>query len=253
MSAVKVPPHVQEVVRAASVDGDLLILTGALDRKTYTDVDKVLKLAGGAWNRKRGGHVFPNGASAAVAAILGDDGLRNKKKDLQQFHTPPAVVDALIRLADLPKDGYTFLEPSAGDGAILRRLPPGAVVTAIELDGVHDIALRSLTKWQECPQDFLTWETDCRFDRIVMNPPFSNFQDVRHVTHALRFLASGGILVAVMGKSWTFSHRKEAVAFHELVIEWDAKVVDVEPGAFKQSGTDIATLIVVFKSPGGQG
>jgi hypothetical protein len=34
--------------------------------------------------------------------------------------------------------------------------------------------------------------------RIVMNPPFSNKQDVKHVFHALDWLDDDGVLVSVM-------------------------------------------------------
>ncbi len=30
-----------------------------------------------------------------------------------------------------------------------------------------------------------------------MNPPFANGQDIKHITHALRYLSPGGRLVAI--------------------------------------------------------
>ena len=54
-----------------------------------------------------------------------------------------------------------------------------------------------------------------RFDRVVMNPPFCRGRDLDHVRHALRFVAPGGRLVAIMSAG---------VAFREDVYERDAKL-----------------------------
>ena len=35
------------------------------------------------------------------------------------------------------------------------------------------------------------------FDRIVMNPPFANADDIKHIMHALKMLKPGGRLVAI--------------------------------------------------------
>ena len=35
------------------------------------------------------------------------------------------------------------------------------------------------------------------FDRIVMNPPFENADDIKHIMHALKMLKPGGRLVAI--------------------------------------------------------
>ena len=71
-----------------------------------------------------------------------------------------------------------------------------------------------------------------------MNPPFTKNQDIAHVSHALKFLAPNGILVSLMMPNQT---RK---GFQELVAKYDPEIIEVERGAFKESGTDIATIIV---------
>ena len=53
------------------------------------------------------------------------------------------------------------------------------------------------------------------YDRIVMNPPFSDRRDVEHVQHAYELLKPGGRLVAIMGEGSFFGSDKKAVAFRE--------------------------------------
>ena len=60
--------------------------------------------------------------------------------------------------------------------------------------------------------DFLTFvpEAEQRYDRIVMNPPFSRQRDIARVMHAWECLAPGGHVVAAMAAGASF--RKDAVA-----------------------------------------
>src|SRR5260370_113585 len=77
-----------------------------------------------------------------------------------------------------------------------------------------------------------------QFDRIVMNPPFTQGQDIKHVRRALEWLAPNGILVSVM-----FGNQ-ERRPFAKLVSELHPQITEVPRGAFKTSGTDIPTVIV---------
>jgi hypothetical protein len=49
--------------------------------------------------------------------------------------------------------------------------------------------------------DFLSIDMQDRFDRIVMNPPFSSGRWQAHVEHAAGMLADCGILVAIVPSS----------------------------------------------------
>jgi tRNA1(Val) A37 N6-methylase TrmN6 len=48
--------------------------------------------------------------------------------------------------------------------------------------------------------DFLKWKPRKRFDRVVMNPPFSEARWPAHLEHAASLVAPGGRLVAVLPK-----------------------------------------------------
>ena len=92
-----------------------------------------------------------------------------------QVFTPPAIVDAILRLR---RNAGRVLEPACGDGAFSARLP-GCV--AIEIDSGH------------CPSgalnlDFFAYPEAELFDTIVGNPPYVKARDIQPGTR--RRLAS---------------------------------------------------------------
>ena len=110
----------------------------------------------------------------------------------QLFPTPPALARRMVELADV-QPGHRVLEPSAGTGRLLQALPPGCDVTAVEINTTlaRQINARCADFLSLSPADIGP------FHRIVMNPPFANAQDIRHILHARQFLAPGGALVAL--------------------------------------------------------
>ncbi|WP_139353394.1 class I SAM-dependent methyltransferase, partial [Escherichia coli] len=45
--------------------------------------------------------------------------------------------------------------------------------------------------------DVMEWQPVQYYSRIIMNPPFSHGQDIRHILRAFSLLRPGGVLVAV--------------------------------------------------------
>ncbi len=236
----------------ATVDGNVIRLnTGQLPRDVYAKVDRVLRLMGGKWTKKLGGHLYPEDPSENFESLL-LTGKVEKPDNFGAFFTPAALADEVIDLADL-EPGMTLLEPSAGAGALLSRA--AAIVgiencVAVELQPSLAEELRS-QGFEVLTGDFLSrpqWHRDHLVDRICMNPPFSKQADVSHVTHAYSMLAPGGRLVSIMASSFTFRTNAKSEAFRALVSE----VGSVKPnpeGSFKESGTNVNTVIVVLNKP----
>lgn len=87
--------------------------------------------------------------------------------------------------------------------------------------------------------DFLQCNGDLgTFDRIVMNPPFGNADDIKHIEHARTMLKPGGRLVAICAAG-----PRQRAAFETTASEW----IDLDPGTFEESGTSVSTAIVVFE------
>lgn len=86
-------------------------------------------------------------------------------------------------------------------------------------------------------------------NRVVMNPPFTRHQDIDHVRHAYDLLDAGGILVAIMCESTFFRTDKKSVEFRDFLDSVYAQAIKLEPGAFRESGTDVVTRIVKIRKP----
>ncbi|GAH14985.1 unnamed protein product, partial [marine sediment metagenome] len=106
----------------------------------------------------------------------------DKKKEFQFFETPQDVVDQLIELAEV-RIGHRCLEPSAGRGNIakaLRSIVGDGMVMCVELSPENAAELTS-KGFIVYTGDFLEYNLKDKYDRIVMNPPFTRQQDIKHV------------------------------------------------------------------------
>lgn len=134
------------------------------------------------------------------------------------FPTPPEAVRLMLDKAEI-EAGMTVMEPEAGAGHIAKPARAlGGKVTVIE-SNYHLCEILRQEGFDPIYADFLTWESEQRFDRILMNPPFERLQDIDHVLHANTFLAAGGIQVAIMGAGAFFRGDRKAVAFREWLHE----------------------------------
>jgi phospholipid N-methyltransferase len=165
----------------------------------------------------------------------------------QLFPTPRALAERVAKIADV-KQGHRVLEPSAGTGALLGAIggrmfahnPEAGAVSAVEINQSLADRLR-----QEFPlthvicDDFLKCNGDLgAFDRIVMNPPFANADDIKHIKHALTMLKPGGRLVAICANG---PRQREALSH---LGTWE----DLPPGSFATSGTNVNAALLVVQS-----
>jgi len=244
---MKIADEVLAVLSAAETNGNELKLVGTLDRKMYVKVNDILEAAGGKWNKKAKAHIFEDGALERLDEIILTGEVDKPKDEFNYFPTPSNVVDRLIELAGITK-AMSVLEPSAGRGAIaLRCVKEGAEVDCFELMEANYDVLHNLGVFRfiQC-YDFLMREPTQIFDRVVMNPPFQKQQDIKHVTHALKFLKDGGKLISVMSSSITFRENKLTKEFRDLIDERGGWIERLPEGSFKESGTMVNTCIVVI-------
>lgn len=234
----------------AEPNGNRLFLAGPrMDPKLYQQVNEVVEAVGGRWTMSVQAHVFPGDAAEAIAPVIASGHvvtLREKRQDAQYFPTPTAVVQRMLELAGL-KPGMEVLEPSAGSGAIATAVAAsGASVDCFERDpGYAGVLTETSAARTVRVADFLTVPAESRYDRVVMNPPFTKGADIAHVEHALRFLKPEGLLVSVMSWAVTFPTRKTA-KFRALVEARGGTVEAVGEGAFVESGTSVDTVIVTI-------
>lgn len=230
-------------------DGTLGILTcGQLDRKIYTNVNKALSSMGGKWNRKLGGHIFKIDPRNQVEGLLFSGELIVEKDGF--FETPEQVVKRMFELAEPLNNSYV-LEPSAGLGAIAKCLCnyyDEEYVYLIEKNTERANKLRSIfTRSVVVCADFFAMANDKKFNRIYMNPPFEQLQDIDHVQHAYKFLSNGGIMVSVMTESAFFRSDKKSIQFRKWLSSMFTIIEKLPKGSFKDSGTMVNARLISIK------
>jgi len=193
---MKFDEDVLDVLRAMtwSDDGLLGKIVSQLDRGLYMKVNKALDAMGGKWNKKAGGHVFASDPRTNVEGLIASGVLVVERDGF--FETPRAVVERMLELAPLSRATQLIMEPSVGRGAILKVLleQPHSEVHLFQVLEKNEVRRAYIA--QTFPDveivgtDFLKYqlpryqddnEVMCYADRIYMNPPFEELQDIRHV------------------------------------------------------------------------
>lgn len=93
------------------------------------------------------------------------------------------------------------------------------------------------------------------YDRIIMNPPFSNRRDAEHVRHAFTLLKPGGRIVAIMGEGVFFGQDKKAQDFREWLEAVGGTSEKLPEGSFMDPSLPVNTgasarMVVIEKSMG---
>lgn len=159
------------------------------------------------------------------------------------FQTPEHIADRMAALA-APQDHERWLEPSAGLGRLYRAIRNRASchVTMVENAAQCAAELYRETAGDSdatlIQQDFLqcTAEQIGTFDGILMNPPFKNATDLKHIRHALTLLRQNGRIVSLC-----YAGPRQRAAFQN-VNGWNW--IDLAAGSFRSEGTwaDVAMI-----------
>jgi len=133
---------------------------------------------------------------------------------VDQYFTCPKLAAKMVAWAEIGR-GCRVLEPSAGGGDLVRAVPKNATVTAIEMDaelveGLCQLRRPGLEVRQE---DFLKHRPSRdTYDLAIMNPPYGDGADGKHVAHALQ-LAPRVIALVRANFLW-------GLARYNLVFRW---------------------------------
>lgn len=175
-------------------------------RERYLELAEVINNAGGKWNRKAKGFTFKGTAEAFKRALQSGETV-NVQQVTQFFPTPDHIA---LRMAGLltMKNWMKILEPSAGRGSLLGAINRRAnhsgfsiETFAIEKDSDHVAHLqKEMAAALVFQADFLQRQLPAPgffYDAVIMNPPFSKGDDIKHILRAWDFLKVGGQLVAL--------------------------------------------------------
>lgn len=232
------------ISRSEQTATSVTLPAGQLAPKLYADVKKILAAAGGKWSTKAAAFLFTRDPRPQLAQAVGTGKVVSTKKATQAYYTPAPIVAAMLSHLPANLTGLSILEPSAGEGAIADALKAaGAHVVCCEIDPESYKILRGKGHYASS-EDFLTTKPGPYYDAVLMNPPFTKGQDIKHVTHAYNFLVPGGTLLAIISPAFQSNSTKAAQEFRELVTSQGEVLTTFEAGAFKESGTGVRTVLV---------
>jgi len=164
----------------------------------------------------------------------------------QLFPTPPELARRAVELANLSED-HRILEPSAGTGALIEAILEDRrvdILDAFEISGdlCKRLAERFGNKVVVETGDFLEQRPEDQpytYHRVLMNPPFRNGDDIKHILHARKFLTKDGLVVAFCAGG-----PRQEKALRPLAETWER----LPAGAFE--GTGVRAVLLTLRAEG---
>jgi len=161
----------------------------------------------------------------------------------QLFPTPEDTAAYMVDLLD-PQPGEKIGELSAGTGNLIKAtlsVCPDCFFTAVEIN--YELANRLRTLFPQISvhqKDFLQCNGDLgKFDKIILNPPFENAVDIKHIRHAQTFLNPGGKLVSLCANG-----PRQQTAFKDMADHWEV----LPAGSFQVQGTGVNVALIVLSA-----
>lgn len=162
----------------------------------------------------------------------------------QLFPTPPEIAERMVELAEIKPD-HRILEPEAGTGHIIIAITSVAdhagEIVAVEIN--YNLAEGLKKRFDDGSvivhnSDFLSCNGDLgKFDRIIMNPPFINGEDIKHIQHAKNFLKPEGKIVTLCANG-----PRQRETFQAEAAYWE----NLPEGSFKNQGTNVNVALFVI-------
>ena len=221
---------------------------GNVSDEEYDKLKPVIEHLGGHWREKFKCFVFGEDVSDKIDFYL-EHGVEISEKyrwqeETQFYPTPKNVAEHVVDLAEIV-EGNSVLEPSAGWGNLLDPISVKCDILAIEpLMENSDVLRRKCYNHSVGTFEDFVKHTTQKFDRVVMNPPFSGQRDIKHLLMAYNLLNQGGVLVAIISENALYYETELSDYFRQFLKEHNGCVEVVPSRSFEESGTTIEVVII---------
>lgn len=223
-------------VRKRRGEGNTIYLSSSTiagsNKVAYAEAARVLESIGGVHDG-RGTFNFDYWPGQVLDEII-VSGCIPDHKSHQFYPTPEGLAKRAVELADI-EAGHVCLEPSAGTGGLAKFMPMDRT-RCVEVSNLHHNILTA-QGFDAVQADFLKWASlpgHPMFDRVVMNPPFSEGRWTAHVEAAAGMVKEGGRLVAILPTSAKGSG---------LLADWDVQWHGPFDNEF--AGTTVSVVMLV--------
>lgn len=183
-----------------------------LDKAIKREIDNVMAAIGGVkTSRERAGtyYQFDYDPTSVIDEIV-CSGCIPDHRSHQFYPTPDRLARTAVEMAaEGAQAGMHWLEPSAGTGGLADFVPEDACLQCYEISPLHCKVLeakgysRAGRRAVAC-LDFLKLASEYRgggYDRVIMNPPFSEGRWKAHTEAAAKVVKRGGVIVAILPAS----------------------------------------------------
>lgn len=237
----------------------------------YALFKPLLPLFKARWSKKEKTHICSINPESIINLIL-EEGLMPDVNPYDFYPTSKEIViDEMLPALGLKQydlygspyfnfessegEGLKFLDPSAGDGAILKALIeiyPKAKFYAFEIENNRRQFLENHSKIEVLGSDFLNTPINQKFDFIAMNPPFRDAIRgnpniwMKHIKKAFSLVSRIGVLASIVPETLFISEQKEILYFKNWMLSF-GEAWKLPKDAFKDSGTGIQTSIISLK------
>lgn len=151
----------------------------------------------------------------------------------QYYPTPDGLAELAESILEIGPE-HKCLEPSAGQGGLAKYMPADRT-TCVEISKLHCKVLEA-KGFNVQQADFIAWADTVKypiFDRVLMNPPFSEGRAQAHVEAAASLVQKGGRLVAIL---------PSGMRNKDILPGWDVSWTQVFDNEF--GGTSVSVVIL---------
>ncbi|CAB4132029.1 AdoMet_MTases domain containing protein [uncultured Caudovirales phage] len=195
------------------------------------EVANILRALGGV-EIKSGSFQFDYEISPIIDEVCLTGGIPDQRSH-QYYPTPENVAQDAVELAEIEAH-HDCLEPSAGQGGLADYMPKST--KCCEISKLHCDILTA-KGFEVLQGDFLAMASQLgKFDRIVMNPPYSEGRWQAHTIAASKLLKSDGVLVSVLPAS-----APNSFSIAGFSIEWSRTYAN------EFTGTSVSVAIAKIK------
>ena len=248
----------KSIISECNITSTWVVRIPTISDKEYDELVWAFRVIGGTWSEQQGGFVFASDPTQAIKTLLEKGEYiispeEQTREDVQFYETTEKDAAFLASLANL-QSGDVVLEPSAGHGRLLATFPEDVSAIVVEfLQENYEVLVEKHRNGEFRTKEITFYHGDflavngLKYNKVVMNPPFSNFQDLRHVVHAYSMLEVGGTLVAIIGSNSMIRSQYNKEAGEYVKILRTAKSFELIPlpsCSFVESGTTVDTVII---------